>query len=513
MNNLKVEIRSGAYFDSVTLMLISKEIKKMDGVEEALVGMGTDLNKELAANLNISNDDIANCGVNDLFIAILGSVEIEEVSNLVNELLNKKKTSSGDDYKPATLDSAISIQSDSNLAIISVAGRYAADETEKCLKKGLNVMLFSDNVSVEDEKRLKEMARENNLLVMGPDCGTAIINNVPLAFANKIRKGNIGIVGASGTGIQEVTVLIHKLGAGVSQVIGTGGRDLKEAIGGITMLQGIEALKYDEDTKVIVLISKPPAKSVMEKVLEAAKDTGKPIVVCFIGGSEDDIKGENIAFTASLEDAAIKAVSISKGSEEVSLEPINEEVNNIIVDKYVSKLKVNQKYVRGLFTGGTLAYEVMDYLETQGFEINSNIATKKEFELENPNVSVKNTVIDFGDDHFTAGRPHPMIDPSTRADRLEKELNDEDVAVVAMDFVLGYGANEDPVGETIPSIIKAREVAEAKGNSVLFVAYVCGTEDDPNDYSGSIKRLQDMDIVVVESNYRAAQLCGKILNR
>ena len=357
------------------------------------------------------------------------------------------------------------------------------------------------------------MARENNLLVMGPDCGTAIINNVPLAFANKIRKGNIGIVGASGTGIQEVTVLIHKLGAGVSQVIGTGGRDLKEAIGGITMLQGIEALKYDEDTNVIVLISKPPAKSVMEKVLEAAKDTGKPIVVCFIGGSEDDIKGENIAFTASLEDAAIKAVSISKGSDDVSLVPINEEVNNAIVDKYVSKLKVNQKYVRGLFTGGTLAYEVMNYLETQGFEINSNIATKKEFELENPNVSVKNTVIDFGDDHFTAGRPHPMIDPSTRADRLEKELNDEDVAVVAMDFVLGYGANEDPVGETIPSIIKAREVAEAKGNSVLFVAYVCGTEDDPNDYSGSIKRLQDMDIVVVESNYRAAQLCGKILNR
>ena len=513
MNNLKVEIRSGAYFDSVTLMLISKEIKKMDGVEEALVGMGTDLNKELATNLNISNDEIVNCGVNDLFIAILGTVEIEEVSKLVDELLNKKKTSSGDDYKPATLDSAISIQSDSNLAIISVAGRYAADETEKCLKNGLNVMLFSDNVSVEDEKRLKEMAREKNLLVMGPDCGTAIINNVPLAFANKIRKGNIGIVGASGTGIQEVTVLIHKLGAGVSQVIGTGGRDLKEAIGGITMLQGIEALKYDEDTKVIVLISKPPAKSVMEKVLEAAKDTEKPTVVCFIGGNKEEIKGENITFSGSLEEASIKAVSILKNTSEVSLETIDEEVNNKIIDKYVSKFKENQKYVRGLFTGGTLAYEVMNYLEEKGFEVNSNIATKKEFELENPNVSVKNTIIDFGDDHFTAGRPHPMIDPSTRADRLEKKLNDEDVAIVVMDFVLGYGANEDPVGETIPSIMKARAVAGSKGNSVLFVAYVCGTEDDPNDYSGSIKRLQEIDVVVVESNYRAAQLCGKILNR
>ncbi len=512
MNSLKVEIRKGAYYDSVTLMLISKEIKKLEGVESALIGMGTDLNKELAKNLNISNEEIENCGVNDLFISVLGNVEIEDVSKLVDELLSKKKSSSVDDYKPVSLESAISIQRDSNLAIISVAGCYAAEETEKCLRKGLNVLLFSDNISVEDERRLKEMARERNLLVMGPDCGTAIINNVPLAFANKVRKGNIGIVGASGTGIQEVTVLIHKLGAGVSQVIGTGGRDLKVSIGGITMLQGIDALKYDEDTKVIVLISKPPEKSVMEKVLEAARDTGKPTVVCFIGGNEKEIKGENIEFTASLEEAAKKSVSLLKNVNDVELECINKEVNEAIIEKCKKNIKPSQKYLRGLFTGGTLAYEVMNYMEQQGFEINSNIATKKEYELKNPNISVGNTVIDFGDDYFTSGRPHPMIDPSIRAERIEKELQDEEVAVVVMDFVLGYGSNEDPVGETIPSILKAKEVAALKGNTVLFIAYVCGTDDDPNDYRGSIKRLRDLDVVVVESNYKAAKLCEKILN-
>ena len=515
MNSLKVEVRKGAYYDSVTLMLISKEIKKLEGVESALIGMGTDLNKELAANLNISNEEIANCGVNDLFISVLGNVEIEVVSNLVEELLSKKKSSSVDDYKPVSLDSAISIQSDSNLAIISIAGRYAVEETEKCLEKGLNVLLFSDNVSVEDERRLKEMARERNLLVMGPDCGTAIINNVPLAFANKIRKGSIGIVGASGTGIQEVTVLIHKLGAGVSQVIGTGGRDLKASIGGITMLQGIEALKYDEDTKVIVLISKPPEKSVMDKVLEAARDTGKPTVVCFIGGNKEEIIGGNIVFTPSLEEAAKKSVSFIKNINEIELESINEEMkekNEAIIEKFRTNVKPSQKYLRGLFTGGTLAYELMNYMEQQGFEINSNIATKKEYELKNPNISVGNTVIDFGDDHFTLGRPHPMIDPSTRAERIEKELLDEEVAVVVMDFVLGYGSNEDPVGETIPSILKAKEIAASKGNTVLFLAYVCGTDDDPNDYRGSVKRLQDLDIVVVESNYQAAKLCEKLLN-
>lgn len=511
MNSLKVEVRKGAYYDSVTLMIISKEIKKLDGVESALIGMGTDLNKELAANLNISNEEIANCGVNDLFISVLGNVEIEVVSKLADELLSKKKSSSVDDYKPVSLDTAISIQNDSNLAIISIAGRYAAEETEKCLEKGLNVLLFSDNVSVEDERRLKEMARERNLLVMGPDCGTAIINNVPLAFANKIRKGNIGIVGASGTGIQEVTVLIHKLGAGVSQVIGTGGRDLKASIGGITMLQGIDALKYDEDTKVIVLISKPPEKSVMDKVLEAARNTGKPTVVCFIGGNEKEINGGNIVFTSSLEEAAKKSVSLIKKANDIELECENKEINEAIIERFKTNVKPSQKYLRGLFTGGTLAYELMNYMELKGFEINSNIATKKEYELENPNISVGNTVIDFGDDHFTLGRPHPMIDPSTRAERIENELLDEEVAIVVMDFVLGYGSNEDPVGETIPSLLKAKEVAASKGNTVLFIAYVCGTDDDPNDYRGSVKRLQDLDVVVVESNYQAAKLCEKIL--
>ena len=228
MSKVIFNIRKNTYYDSVKLMLISKDIEKMDGIHEALVGMGTDLNKELAENLDISSDEIKELGPNDFFITVLAdeNVLIEDIVDEAERLLSAKREGSESDYMPLTLNSALEHSPESNLAIISVAGEYAAKEARDALNKGLNVMIFSDNVKIEDERELKELAVSKELLMMGPDCGTAIINNIPLAFANVIRKGKIGIVGASGTGIQEATVLIDKLGEGVSQVIGTGGRDL-----------------------------------------------------------------------------------------------------------------------------------------------------------------------------------------------------------------------------------------------------------------------------------------------
>lgn len=516
MSSVKYSIKKNTYYDSVTLMIISKEVKKMDGVNEALIGMGTDLNKELAANLQMSNSEIDELSANDFFISVSGddSVDIEDVVAEVDKLLNAKKKDGDSDYMPPTLDSAINNDPDANIVIISLPGEYAAEEAKKALNNGLNVMLFSDNVSIKDEKELKELAKSKELLMMGPDCGTAIINNVPLAFANVVNKGSIGVVGASGTGTQEITVLIDRLGEGVSQVIGTGGRDLKEEIGGTMMLMGIDALINDPQTEVIVLVSKPPAESVAEKVLKVVKDSPKPVVVNFLGGDREQVEKYGGHSCLSLEDAARKAVALVRKEEAKDFDGFSlseEEINNI-VDQEVSKITSGQKYLRALYTGGTIADEAMKLL-SKDINIYSNIPLSPEFKLENSMVSKEHTCLDLGEDEFTKGRPHPMIDPTYRTERLEQESNDEEVAVLLMDFVLGYGANEDPIGEMLPSIIEAKETMAKKGKYLCVVGYVCGTENDPQNLKESQERLEEAGVIVMPSNAQTVKLTGLILNK
>ena len=240
---------------------------------------------------------------------------LEMIVKKVDELLNAKAEydDSALEYKPTTLSAAVKHLEEANMAIISLPGKYAAYEAKKALNNNLHVMLFSDNVTVEEEIELKKIGRDKGLLVMGPDCGTAIINGVPLCFANVVRRGDIGVVGASGTGTQEITVIIDKMGGGVSQVIGTGGRDLKSEVGGIMMIEGFKALIDDEETKVIVLISKPPAPEVAEKILNMVKNTDKPVVASFIGGDRIEIEKHGAYSSVDLEDAARKAVLLSKG--------------------------------------------------------------------------------------------------------------------------------------------------------------------------------------------------------
>ncbi len=515
--NVMVEIRRNAYYDSVTLMLITKEVKKLEGVKEVLVGMGTDLNKELARNLNITNEELEKTSPNDFFISVSCDDEdiLNKVVSKVDELLNKKKSDSGSEYNPATLDSAVKYNSELNLAIISVPGKYAADEAKKAIEKNIHVMLFSDNVSIEEEKELKEMAREKGLLMMGPDCGTAIINNVPLAFANVVSKGNIGIVGASGTGTQEVSVLIHKLGGGVSQVIGTGGRDLKSEIGGIMMIEGIKALINDPKTEVIVLISKPPAPEVAEKVLQLVSQTEKPVVVDFIGGDPELIKKYNAYPCITLEDTAHKAVALAKGEgvEDFAGFTASEGDINRIVQEEVSKMNDKQKYLRGLYTGGTLADEAMKLLSKELGGIYSNIPLEPQYALKDSKYSQEHTCLDLGDDEFTVGRPHPMIDPSTRVDRLVVEAADDEVAVVLMDCVLGYGSHEDPAGEMVDVIRKAKENAEGRGGYLSVIASICGTDKDPQSLVQSQQKLEDVGAIVMPSNTQAVRLASRILVR
>lgn len=515
MSKVIFEIRKNTYYDSVTLMLISKEVKKIDGVHEALVGMGTDLNKELAENLNIISKEIKNSGPNDFFVTVRAeeNIQIKKVAGEVDRLLSKKRKASESDYMPPTIGSALEYMPDSNIVLISVGGEYAAAEVRKALNNDLHVMLFSDNVSLKDERELKELACKKGLLMMGPDCGTAIINNVSLAFANVVRRGGIGVVAASGTGAQEVTVIIDKLGEGISQAIGTGGRDLCKEIGGLMMLQGLDALKNDFETKVIVLISKPPSAEVTKKVMKAIENLKKPVVVDFIGGERDIIEAHGGYACVSLEDAARKAVALLRNEEVEDFDGFNlpnEKIREIIL-KETNNINVSQKYLRGFFTGGTLADETMKLLNPIIGPIYSNIPLLPEYKLTNTKMSKENTCIDFGEDEFTVGKPHPMIDPTARVERLEAESGDDEIAVVLMDFVLGYGSHEDPVGEMLPSIKAAKERFVKKGNYLSIIGSVCGTENDPQKLVESQKKLEEAGVIILPSNAQAARLAGMIL--
>ncbi|MFL0267528.1 acyl-CoA synthetase FdrA [Candidatus Clostridium radicumherbarum] len=514
---LCIEIRKNTYYDSVALMLITKEIKKMHGVKEVIVGMATDLNKELCANLKLSNEEIKMLTPNDFFIAAASEEEnaLEKIVKKVDELLNSKKDEGEAEIKARTLQGAVKQLKGANMAVISLPGKYAAEEARKALQNNLHVMLFSDNVTVEEEIELKRLGSDKGLLVMGPDCGTAIINGIPLCFANVVNRGDIGIVGASGTGTQEVTVIIDKLGGGVSQVIGTGGRDLKSEVGGIMMLEGFKALIDDSSTKVIVLISKPPAKEVAEKILEMVKATDKPVVVNFIGGDRNQIEKSGAYACISLEDAAHKAVSLSKGKAPQDFDgfSIEEALINEIVNKEAAKLQSSQKYLRALYTGGTLADEAMKLLGKEGYNIYSNIPLSPEFKLKNIHKSVEHTCIDLGDDDFTLGKPHPMIDPIGRVERLPMETEDGEVAVILMDFVIGYGSNMDPAGEMLPQIIEAKKSMEEKGKYLSVIGYICGTEKDPQSYNEQAQKLKEAGVILMPSNAQAVRLTAKLLNK
>jgi len=509
---LKYLIRENAYYDSVTLMIITREVKKIEGVKEVIVGMGTELNKELAGNLNLLTPELQKITPNDFFIS-LDSIDdniAKKAFAFVDELLSKKKAES-EDYRPSTLESALKYMPDANLVLISLPGKYAAREAKNALLNNKHVMLFSDNVTLEEEIELKELAKERGLLMMGPDCGTAIINHVALAFANVIKKGPIGIVGASGTGIQEVTVMIDKLGSGISQAIGTGGRDLKAKVGGIMMIEGLKALQNDPLTEVIVLISKPPDKKVARKVLSILKKGEKPSVVCFIGGDPEVIKEYGSIPGLSLEDTAHKAVAIAKGMPIEDFTGFTVTGIDKIIQEETKKLNGKQKYIRGLYTGGTLCDEAMIILSDFIGDIYSNIPLKPEGKLSDVNKSYRHSLIDLGDDEFTRGKPHPMIDPYVRQERILSEAKDREAAIILMDFVLGFGSNPDPAGEMAPYIQKARRIAAKDGRYICMISSVCGTEADPQGLIGQEKKLKEEGVIVMPSNAQAVRLAAAIV--
>jgi succinyl-CoA synthetase alpha subunit len=378
----------------------------------------------------------------------------------------------------------------------------------KALRLGLNVMLFSDNVSIEDEVELKAYARRRKLFLMGPDCGTAIIDGVPLGFANRVREGEVGCIAASGTGLQQVTVLVDRMGLGISQAIGTGSRDLNAKVGGITTLQSLKALAADRRTRVIVLISKPPSPAVAKTVLAAASRIGKPVVVNFIGANPASIVGANLYPVRTLEDAARAAVALARGL----LPPKRAPRPRMSGLPRLPRLAAGQRYVRGLYSGGTFCYEAALLLgETLG-KVWSNTPLRPEDELEDPwkRKSTGHTVIDLGDDAFTRGRPHPMIDHRLRNERIAREARDPEVAVILLDVVLGYGSHPDPAAEMVPAILAARAAAAKRGRRIVFAGFVCGTGRDPQDLNGQEAALRKAGVILAASNAEAVRMAAAI---
>ena len=510
---IKTLIKKSEYHDSVTLMLVAHELTKFPGVIDVGVIMATEANKALLREAGLLTPDGQAATPNDLVIVVSADESAAAAALLEAERLLKQKRSSdeGAEFRPKTLRGAVKTNPNANVAVISVAGRYATDEAWDALRRGLHVLLFSDNVSLEDEIALKTYARDHGLLLMGPGAGTAIINGVALGFANVVPSGPVGIVSAAGTGLQEVSTLLAKHGVGITQGIGTGGRDLKEEVGGNMMLEGLMALQADPATKVIALVSKPPSPGVAEAILDQVAQSDKPTVIGFMGANPDQFRAiPNATMARTLQETTLLAAKAAGANIDVAkVIAREEEALQAQAKDLRAALKLEKKYLRGLFSGGTLCYEAQviwrDMLKEP---VLSNAPLQKENQLADSLHSVKHTCVDLGEEEFTVGRPHPMIDNDLRIRRMLQEARDPEVVVIMLDVVIGYSAHPDPASELGSAIRQAKQLANRE---LIVVASVTGTEQDPQRLSAQVAALKSAGAIVCDSNAAAAKLVAMIV--
>jgi FdrA protein len=507
----RVTVKKATYRDSISLMRISSSVSKLPGITQAAVVMATELNRRVLSEAGFADAAIGRAASDDMIVALKAkdASSLDAALTETERLLSPGEKPAGEKAPPTSLEEALEQIPDANLLVVSVPGQFAKREAMQALSRGLNVFLFSSNVSREEELELKRAAKEKGLLLMGPDCGTSIINHKVLGFGNSIREGTIGLVSASGTGLQEVTTLIHKAGLGISHAIGTGGGDLSEEVGGITTIQGIELLETDKQTKVIVLISKPPAPGTMERVLEVARRCRKPVVVNFLGGDLSPRMLGKLRPASTLEDAARVACELAGLKPRVAAGVIPTETVSVALAEH-KKLAGSQRYIRGLFAGGTLCYESEGVLRQLLGEVYSNAPIKPENKVPGDAPSKKHTCIDMGAEEFVEGRAHPMIDFSLRNMRILQEARDPETAVILIDVELGYGSNADPAGQLVPVIQKAKGIAEEAGRHLPIVASVVGTEGDFQGLASQEKALSVAGVLIMPSNTQATRVSALI---
>ena len=488
---LKTLEKKGSYHDSVVLMLLTNQISTIEGVKKVSIMMATPANKDIYRQSGLSTEELESASANDMVVVadVDDDAILDVIMEEVEEFFKKQSTSEGDKKGAESVkswDKALGKLPDANLAVISIPGAYAALEADRALDEGMNVFMFSDNVTLEDEIKLKQKAHEKGLAVMGPDCGTGIIQGVPIAFTNNVTPGAIGIIGASGTGIQELTTIIDRLGEGVKNAIGTGGRDLSTEVGGITMMDMIEAMESDDSVKVLIIISKPPAKEVRDRISDRLSNFKKPVVTLFLG-EKPEYHEENFYHAYTLDEAARLAVGLVRGEE------IKE--GKVDVDDSQFFGAEEKKTIKAYYSGGTLAGEAAMLIKDA---LNLKVPPQKAegFMLKTDG----HIVVDLGDDVYTQGKPHPMIDPAKRIECMQDAIDDASTGVILLDIMLGYGSHEDMAGALLPSIVELRDKAKAEGRKLFFVATVCGTRRDFQSYDEAVSKLKEAGVIVCENN-------------
>jgi FdrA protein len=481
-----LQTRSGSYVDSVTLMQVSKRVGSLPGVSAALVAMATDLNLDLAAGMGF--DVPPELTPNQMLVAVEAdsdselSAALAEVDAALTEASRPPVSGFGSAPPPVTVRGAAR-SSGAEVALISTPGRYAFADAVDAVDAGLLTMVFSDNVPLEQEVALKEYADRAGVLVMGPDCGTAVVGGVGLGFANVVRPGPVGVVAASGTGAQQLMCLLDGAGVGLSHCLGVGGRDLSAAVGGRSTLRALDLLDADAGTELIVVVSKPPAHEVADAVRKHAAGLRTPVLFCLLGAGQPDLTetAQQVVSAVGASWTAPEHWAGAVGSGRPS------------------------GFLRGLFAGGTLCDEAMLIAADRLGAISSNIPLEPAGALGDDLASRGHTMIDFGDDRLTQGRPHPMIDGSVRAERLLREADDPATGVLLLDVVLGLGAAEDPAGEL------AAPVRHATATGVPVVVSLVGTRDDPQGTRRQAAVLNDAGAAVYLSNAAAARAALDLL--
>lgn len=513
---IKTTVMPNCYMDSILILSVSREIMKLPGVNKAVVVMATDMNKTVVDEFGGMTDAVRNSGPNDLILALDCNDEkvFAKAEETVKDIASGKSANllgeSSVEYR--TLKAAKAANPDANMCIISLPSEYALDEAKTAIANDMNLFIFSE-MDLNEELEIKELAHEKGLFVMGPSAGTAVINNISLGLMSKVRPGKVGIVAASGSGLQEVAVLVHNYGAGISQAIGTGSHDLSEKVGGIMFLQSIDYLANDPETDVIVLVSKPPHPRTAKKIYTALPKN-KPVVIFFLGGDASEIKAAGAYAPKTLEEAAQMAFELTNGRKPSKSDVVAADKVTLsgVAEAEKAKLGKGQKYLRGLFCGGTHSEEAVTLLQEFVPNMHSNIKFGKVDLLKDRHQSIENSLVDMGDEVFTKGKPHPVMDPSILVERMVQEAHDPETGVILFDLLYGYAIHEDPVGAIEDALKEISRIEREEGRYICVVASLCGTDIDPQNVADQARRLREYDVIIEPSNAKAALLAGLIVS-
>jgi FdrA protein len=522
----KTVIRKNRYLDSVFLMEVARRLAAQPGIRDASALLATEANRKVLAAMGYGEEgrdaEFAAAGPNDLVLALEGEAPaVAAIAASAESWLSRGSHDAAGSDRPApgprSIAEAVARRPDTSLAVISVPGEHAAREARAALRAGLHVFLFSSNVSVEDERSLKLEAQERGLIVMGPDCGTGLLGGAGIGFANAVRRGHIGVVGSTGTGLQEFSSLVHQAGAGISSGIGTGSRDLSDAIGGLSTMVALDALEADPATQVIAVLSKPPGEAAATRLLGRLARCAKPVVLCLLG-AEPGLHGGVAGAPGAVQLAATIDEAVALALSTVGVRPpslLRQDLGALreLVSAELGRMRPEQRHVRGLFAGGTLCYQAQAVCRAAGLVVRSNAPLRGMLALSNPEESREDTFLDLGAELFVQGRPHPMIDSALRRKRLEQEGEDPTVAVVLLDFVLGAIASRDPVGDLRGAILGAQAAARRRAGHLCVVASVCGTDDDAQGLQAQTRALVEAGVQVFPSSAQAAAFCLEAMLR